>query len=219
MKLSTFSRRFLNKKSGGWAAIAALLFLAAFLFIGMNIETNFLNEFDKDVYNFIIAFKSDLLTKYMSVITFLGSSGFIVLSIIFLLLLGWKKKLRFIRWIEIAAATAVSATMNEILKIMFHRVRPEVMRLTEATGFSFPSGHSMTGMVFYGMLAFILVSEMKTKWKYLYAMLLSLLIINIGISRIYLGVHYPSDVAGGFCFGAVILNLVYGYIRTLRNKN
>jgi len=75
-----------------------------------------------------------------------------------------------------------------------------------ATGYSFPSGHAMVSLCFYGMLAFLIARRVK-KWQYRYgiAILTMFFIAAIGVSRIYLGVHYPSDIAAGFAAGAVWL--------------
>ena len=198
-----------NMKNGGGAAIAAFLFLLSFLLLGLNIDSNFVRIFDEFVYRAIRVYVNDFLTKYMIMISFIGSWISIVGIIFVLTIFTWRKKIRSDICLKISVSTVVSAILNESLKFVFNRVRPDVIHLTEAHGLGFPSGHSMNGMVFFGMIALILISELKTHWKYLYASLLGLLILNIGVSRIYLGVHYPSDVVGGFLFGAFILSAIW----------
>lgn len=93
----------------------------------------------------------------------------------------------------------LSGILNQILKRIVQRPRPTEFRLIDETGYSFPSGHSMVSAAFYGLLIYIIYKKMKNKYlKVALITLLVLLIISIGISRIYLGVHYTSDVWAGF---------------------
>lgn len=100
------------------------------------------------------------------------------------------------------------ALLNAVLKALVARPRPEGFRLVEETGFSFPSGHSMVAMAFFGLIIYLI-------WRYgaggkrriALAAVFAFIIVMIGISRIYLGVHYASDVLGGFC--ASLLWLVF----------
>ena len=94
---------------------------------------------------------------------------------------------------------AIIAILNQVLKRILQRPRPTEFRIIEETGYSFPSGHSMVSMAFYGYLIYLIYKYIKNKYvKCISIVLLSILICSIGISRIYLGVHYTSDVLGGF---------------------
>ena len=89
--------------------------------------------------------------------------------------------------------------LNQLLKRILQRPRPTEYRIIEETGYSFPSGHSMVSMAFYGYLIYLIYKYVKNKYiKWISIALLSILIGTIGISRTYLGVHYTSDVLGGF---------------------
>ena len=97
---------------------------------------------------------------------------------------------------------------NQLLKRIVERPRPEGFRIVEELGYSFPSGHSMVSMAFYGLFIYFIYEKVKNKYiKWTSIILLTLLIVLIGISRIYLGVHYASDVLAGFLLSISYLGL------------
>lgn len=108
---------------------------------------------------------------------------------------------------------ALSGGLNQILKHIVQRPRPTEYRLIDESGYSFPSGHSMVSAAFYGLLIYIIYKNVKNKYlrNFLIALLV-ILIASIGISRIYLGVHYTSDVLAGFlisiCYLILFTNVV-----------
>ena len=105
--------------------------------------------------------------------------------------------------------------MNIVLKQIVQRPRPTEYRIVNETGYSFPSGHSMVSMAFYGFLIYLIYKYVKNKYlKIGLITFLSILIISIGISRIYLGVHYTSDVMAGFCISVSYLVL---YVSSVSN--
>lgn len=94
---------------------------------------------------------------------------------------------------------AIIAALNQLLKRIIQRPRPTEFRIINESGYSFPSGHSMVSMAFYGYLMYLIYVKVKNKYlKWSLIVILGVLIISIGISRIYLGVHYTSDVLAGF---------------------
>jgi undecaprenyl-diphosphatase len=95
-----------------------------------------------------------------------------------------------------------------LLKLIFHRDRPLTPLLEAAKGYSFPSGHALMSITFYGLIIFLVWQNEKNIWlRWLLTILLALLIISIGVSRVYLRVHYASDVLAGFCVGLMWLLL------------
>ncbi|WP_207857978.1 phosphatase PAP2 family protein [Lucifera butyrica] len=116
------------------------------------------------------------------------------------------------RWLELgglALSFAGGAVLNFVLKNLFERTRPDAFHLVTAAGYSFPSGHAMVSLCFYGMLAFLLARNAQTwPWRYFVGVITMLLVVAIGISRIYLGVHYPSDVVAGYSAGTMWLLFV-----------
>ncbi len=119
---------------------------------------------------------------------------------------------------------AVVATLNSLLKLVFARDRPTGISLIQETGYSFPSGHSMISMAYFGLFIYLIYhSHFSAKKRWSMILLLSFLIFLIGISRIYLGVHYPSDVIGGFFLSVAYLilftHIVFIYRRKRKCKN
>lgn len=103
---------------------------------------------------------------------------------------------------------ALSTVVNLVLKALVARPRPEGFRLAQASGFSFPSGHSMAAMAFFGLIIwFVWRYERNPRMRAGLTAAFSFIILMIGVSRVYLGVHYASDVVGGFCAALIWLAL------------
>ena len=138
---------------------------------------------------------SDFVTPIAKFITNFGGAIFLITSTIVLLVLIKNKKIG----ISIFSNLVIVTILNQLLKAILQRPRPTEYRIFEETGYSFPSGHSMVSMAFYGYLIYLIYKYVKNKYiKWISIVLLSILVCSIGISRIYLGVHYTSDVLGGF---------------------
>ena len=138
---------------------------------------------------------SDFATPIAKFITNFGGAIFLAVLTIILFILIKNKKIG----VSIFSNLVMITALNQLLKNILQRPRPTEYRIIEETGYSFPSGHSMISMVFYGYLIYLIYKYVKNKYVTWISMaLLSLLICSIGISRIYLGVHYTSDVLGGF---------------------
>lgn len=165
--------------------------------------TNNLTLFDDKIYQFIISFQNDTLTNIMKVITSLANPLTIVsLCLISLLSLIWKYKAS----IYLIIVTIITTLFNFLTKNIVLRTRPDHLRLIEETGYSFPSGHAMGSIAFYGFIIFLLSkSKINKNLKIFLSVIIGLTIFLIGISRIYVGVHYPSDIIGGFLLGYIIL--------------
>lgn len=173
--------------------------------------------FDSVLIWLIRYFASPELDRIMITITNLGfglSYGAIVLVTASILAV-------FRRWIELKGLIICllgGAALNEILKHLFERTRPEAFHVVAASGFSFPSGHAMASLCFYGMAAFLIVRKRSWHWRIAGAATAALLIIAIGISRIYLGAHYPSDVAAGYAAGATWLGFAISTVMWWEQK-
>jgi len=159
----------------------------------------------------------------MLFITFLGKHQFLIpanLILIFYFLLVKKQTWFSIRVITIAISSLV---LMLLLKQLFQRKRPLSPLLKAAKGLSFPSGHAIMAVTFYGLLIYILQHSITIDWlKWFVTVLVIVLIILIGFSRVYLRVHYASDVAAGFIIGLLwllislaVLKWLEGYVASL----
>ena len=138
---------------------------------------------------------SDFVTPIAKFITNFGGATFLIVLTIALFIVIKNKKIG----VSIFSNLVIVTILNQLLKGILQRPRPTEYRIIEETGYSFPSGHSMISMAFYGYLIYLIYKYVKNKYiKWTSIVVLSLLICTIGISRIYLGVHYTSDVLGGF---------------------
>lgn len=183
-------------RSFGVSLLCAIGFTAmAFLVMG---ETN-VAQFDREWISFIQGHETHMLTQIMSFFTFIGAGVpimFITIVIVFVLYSVLHYRWELIFFLSVLLG---SGLLNYALKLLFQRNRPTLHRIIEANGYSFPSGHSMAAFTLYGVLCYLLWKHVdRSVGRILLIILGSIMILCIGISRIYLGVHYPSDVVGGY---------------------
>jgi undecaprenyl-diphosphatase len=191
--------------------IAASLGISALMLIAFGTlawETLFRNSmvlFDDSFVWLIRYFANPVLDTIMLIITDIGfgTSYIVIVAAVFLLLVYRK------RWREMGALAiclAGGAVLSFLLKNLFHRARPDLLHIVQETGYSFPSGHALATMCFYGMAAFLMMRTIPS-WRGRLAVITLTLILSvaIGISRIYLGVHYPTDVVAGYAVGSMWL--------------
>ncbi|MDQ0217882.1 phosphatase PAP2 family protein [Peribacillus cavernae] len=189
--------------------IAVLLVSYIVIFIGLveELRENELDRFDNTIIQFIQGLISDKLTSFMKFLTFFGSirwlgSAVIVASLILAVL----HKKRYA--IFLIVSSGLGSIFNIVLKSIFRRERPDILPIIIEHGFSFPSGHSMGSFILYGSLAIVLVKVSRRLYlDWICVGLCVVAILLIGISRIYLGVHYPSDVIAGFAAGGAWLTI------------
>ena len=188
-----------------WILCAITAILA--IVITINVKNGKILELDLNIYKFFSEnIINDKLTPIVKVITHIGGAKIVfVLTVLAIILIkGLKNKLFLLTGVVGAAG------LNVVLKHIVQRERPNINRLIPEKGYSFTSGHSMMSMAFYGMLIFLIFKYVKnTALKWTLIVILTILLSTIGITRIYLGVHYPSDVIGGF-----VVSLTYLFILT-----
>ena len=162
--------------------------------------------FDNAVYNLVRSLECDFFDKYFIFITKLGNVS-VVAGVIILLIILFRNK----HSIMFASLGMISAVTNKTIKHIIKRKRPDVLKLIKQGGYSYPSGHSMISVSIYGYLCYLAFTKIKNSiLKWLCSIILVILILSIGISRIYVGVHYASDVLGGFTLALIELMLIIG---------
>lgn len=163
--------------------------------------------FDNAIYSFFKGFECGFLDNYFIFITKFGNPLLAILLVMFFVLFIRNKHSLMILIVSIN-----SAVTNTVLKYLFQRERPSVVKMIEQGGYSYPSGHAMISVSIYGYLLYVVLRRVRDKYlRYLLSSLLVLLILSIGISRIYLGVHFASDIIGGFLLATIEIILLCSY--------
>lgn len=185
-----------QKKNIKWVTV--LICISIFVYLMQAVWGSRVLPIDTSGYGFMSKhFISNSLTPVMRLITQFGGTILMIVWALASLVLIKNKRIA----ISVVSNLVLIALLNNILKLIVRRARPTGFRLIAETGYSFPSGHSMVSMAFYGYLIYLIyknVRNKKLRWTLITCF--SLLILIIGMSRIYLGVHYTSDVFAGFLF-------------------
>jgi membrane-associated phospholipid phosphatase len=155
----------------------------------------------------------------MRTITFFGSAEFLTVGYILLVLWFWLIKRKNLFAMHVAAIVITSSLLTAFFKNIFQRVRPLDPLIEPLKNYSYPSGHSSLGFIFYGLLAYLIWrSNIRPAYKYIIAGLLILFSLLIGFSRIYLRIHHTSDVIAGFCQGLVWLSISIWFLEKRANN-
>lgn len=204
-----------------WFLIWLMVILASGLFIYIAAEIVLKNSIDFDtlVISYVRTHETQALIEFMIVYTFFGSAQFLLPAYIILIVFYLFKKNKSYA-IGVALTGSLSTTLMFILKNIFKRHRPSIPLIKSIVGYSFPSGHSLSSFVFCSLIAFLIFqTTLKKSVKYIIAFCLLLSTFTIGLSRIVLNVHYPSDVLAGFCLGFVFVVIAFCLVNKERNKN
>lgn len=199
-RLGIFGRFSLELLAGLLLGLGSLFLFAKFT---EDLLFNELLAFDSIGTLIIKSLSSEMVTALMKFASDLGSTLFLALvGAGMMVYLGMVRK-HFWDTMLVPLALFGGAVLNTVLKYLFQRQRPTLPHLVEVTGFSFPSGHAMLSFIFYGMVAYLIcLNSYNRVFKKFTVLLMVLIILAVGISRVYLGVHYPSDVLAGFAAGS-----------------
>lgn len=192
--------------------------LTVFFALWLMVEMDHASVIDDPIRNAVFAIRSPWLTPIMKTITYLGNWQTITIICLILLII---KKTRITYGVPLSIGALFVSLANKGIKAVVMRPRPdEAFFLIEQGGWSFPSGHAITSMFFFGMLIWLLRRNVQNrKLANILTVVFAFPMILIGISRVYLGVHYPTDVLAGWCLGVVVIIVMAAIIkRALREK-
>lgn len=198
----------------------AILCLFLFVWLGREMRAGDTLRFDEAIRNWVHQFASAGMTTFMKIVSMMGAQILameLVIAFLVFARLRWK---RAAFWLAIAMVGAL--VLEASLKYAYHRIRPRAYFVPEPASYSFPSGHSLASFCFYGVLAGLLTDRIKSPpWRIAIWATAILLIIAIGLSRIYLGVHYPSDVLAGYLAATVWVGtiIVLDHVRKVRKAS
>ncbi len=191
------------RRQGIWL-IGYLLILSIVAWLCTEVWEKESFSFDRSFLLWLHQFANPQLDRVMLFFTSLGNPPTVIT--IFLMTIAWLLlKRRSADGIRFAIACAGGVVINQEMKLFFAKPRPELWpRLVTDLTFSFPSGHAVGSMVVYGFIAYVLAKELQRYKRSIYA-IASTIVIAIGLSRLYLGMHYPTDIIAGYGIGLLWL--------------
>jgi undecaprenyl-diphosphatase len=213
---------FVTLLSAEFFLVLLVFFVSISLLIILIRQVFYSKEFtmDEQVFSYLGHHVSQTNTAIMQTVSFFGSQYFLIPA--WLCLLGFYYYTRKDKWlfIEMLVIALSSLALMLGLKTFFNRPRPLIPLLKEVPGLSFPSGHAFMSFIFFGFLIHLVYTDVKTPWlKSVIICVLILTILSIGLSRVYLRVHFTSDVLAGYCFGTISLMILLGMLRRIRKYN
>jgi undecaprenyl-diphosphatase len=193
--------------------------LFGFIIMSFLVQAEHLVAFDRVVIDTVQGLEAGGLTSAMKIFTYIGSLKFIIIltiPIFLFLFYVLKHRLEILVFLSVVYITPI---LNRLLKLYFHRERPDFHRLIEIGGYSFPSGHAMNAFSFYSILAFLLWRHVPSRLgRFIVIIFSTMMILAIGSSRVYLGVHYPSDIIGGFLASGLWVAAVIWFFQRYKEK-
>jgi undecaprenyl-diphosphatase len=198
--------------------IAFFLALIVFIQIAKMVFLENKRLLDDSAFRFLRKYETGLNNRIMTFFSFLGSHYFLIPANI--LIICYFLFVRKHKWysIKIPVISIGSLLLMFFLKFIFNRPRPLLPLLKEAKGLSFPSGHALNAMVFYGLLIYLVLRNIENpRLRRLLITMLCIIILMIGTSRVYLRVHYASDVVAGYSVGLMWLILSLWILKKMEN--
>lgn len=196
-----------------WIAFFACLLL--FLVMANEVFVQQDTALDESLFRFAESHTTPQTTRWMKIISFFASAEYLMVAPPLVVLVF--AFFRHLRWygLKVLLVSVSSSILNQVMKRFFERPRPAFAML-EQSGLSFPSGHAMIGIAFYGLLIYVVWHTVRSLlWRWALSVLLLVLVLLIGYSRIYLKVHYATDVLAGYAMGLLWLIISIFLMRRL----
>ncbi|MDV7766287.1 phosphatase PAP2 family protein [Peribacillus sp. CSMR9] len=198
-----------------WMAVV-LLCLLLFFFLMHEVQSEKTLAFDTYIAELFAVGENTIPFTFFKSITYLGKSKVIGIVSLLCVLYLWIIKKNYLPMAVFSIGMAGGDVLNEWIKNHTQRVRPG-NHLLETGGYSFPSGHAMLGLIFFSMVAYFILKEVKgNSLKWVMGIGFVCLVLLIGISRIAMNVHFPTDILAGYALGAAysltLINL-YKFVR------
>ncbi|MBE5105644.1 phosphatase PAP2 family protein [Bacillus thuringiensis] len=195
----------MKKKLHRYEFICMILLLALFGIITWRVQASGVTAVDTYVRGMVKGLQTESSLTFFTYFTKLGSAIGVITTLIISLLVFWKKRY-YAAMIVYTMAILTTHLVNKGIKEIIKRDRPSLNEALDALGYSFPSGHAMLSIMTFGFLAYIIAANLKSVvGKCGITILLGILIIWIGLSRVILNVHYPTDILAGYCVGGILL--------------
>ncbi|MDC2864025.1 phosphatase PAP2 family protein [Bacillus sp. BP-3] len=195
----------MKKKLHMYEIVCTVLLLCAFSIIAWRVHSGGVTTIDEYVKGMVTGLQTESSLTFFRYVTKLGSGSGIVIGLAVSLFLFWKKRY-YVAMIIYPLSILSTHLINKGIKAIVKRDRPTINEALDALGYSFPSGHAMLSIVTYGFLAYIIAVNVKSVTVKCFVTVLAIVfIVLIGLSRIILSVHYPTDILAGYCMSGVIL--------------
>ena len=198
--------------------VTSVLALILFSWVAGEVRQGDTALFDANVRSFVHSFSYPGGTRFMLGLSFMGATGMIMIMVAAIVLFAVKKWYRALGWLALTMAGATVLTLA--LKYGFHRSRPVPFFGPIPHSYSFPSGHALFSFCFYGVVAALINARIRSQALRIVVFLMAgSMVAGIGLSRIYLGVHYPSDVIAGYLAGALWVSALVAIDRVRKTRN
>lgn len=182
-----------------------VLLFVLFSIIAWRVHVGGVTMMDTYVQGMVKGLQTESSLTFFSYFTKLGSEIGIITTLVISLLVFWKKRY-YAAMIVYPVGILVTHLVNKGIKEIAKRDRPSLNEALDALGYSFPSGHAMLSIMTFGFLTYIIAANLKSiAGKCGITISMGILIILIGLSRVILNVHYPTDILAGYCAGGILL--------------